>query len=221
MVCSERLEPLKGVDEDWELRTASLKAIPPLLTQSVDLGALDALLEGLHVPFGTQSADLRSSVVRVACATLSQIAKEHGRAISPLAIGVLPTVRAISIADAERAPIRRSMRHRRLVTRITDPTHTGRACVWQLLKNYYVSVKAISQTSETTATTLVAEVPTSGALAVLLQFSTDSHHQTRRGAADLMATAIRNGLVLAPAQVRACARSWWPVHGAFVDSDCA
>ena len=60
-----------------------------------------------------QCADLRSSVVRAACAALGAIAAEHGKAIGPLAVGVLPT----------------------------------------LLKNLYVSVKAISAASEAESST--------------------------------------------------------------------
>ena len=94
---SEAVSKLQDVrDEDWEKRTAAIKAIPPLLSKAAELKCLDALLggqqDGLHKPLGVQVVDLRSQVVRVACSTLSEIAMEHGRTIAPLAAGVLPSL---------------------------------------------------------------------------------------------------------------------------------
>ena len=141
---------LTGVEEDWEKRTSAIKSIPPLLTHAAQLGCLDALLDGLHKTLSVQAADLRSSVVRVACSTLTAVAAEHGRAIAPLAAGVLPT----------------------------------------LLKNLYVSVKAISVASHDTALSLVKAAPTPATLSVLIALASDSHHQTRRGCADYVAALL-------------------------------
>ena len=159
----EVCEPLKAVEEDWEKRTAALRAIPPLLTQAAQMGQLDALLDVLHKPLSTQAADLRSSVVRVATSVITTISTEHGRAIGPLAVAVLPS----------------------------------------LLKGLYVSVKAISQAADGAATKVVQSCPTSAVLSVLLAFTTDTHHQTRRGCADLIAAILRAGLAPPAAQLSA------------------
>ena len=62
-----------------------------------------------------------------------------------------------------------------------------------LLKNLFVSVKAISAASHDTAVALVSAVPTAGTLSVLLTHASDSHHQTRRGCAEYMAVLLQDG----------------------------
>jgi len=76
--------------EDWTKRTAALEQIPALVNQAAELGSLETVLEGLAKPISSQLEDLRSGVVKVACAILDQMASTHGRAIAVLVIGVLP-----------------------------------------------------------------------------------------------------------------------------------
>jgi CLIP-associating protein 1/2 len=158
---AEAKELLKGVEEDWEKRTAALRSISPILTKGSEMQCVDALIEGLHKELSTQVADLRSQVVRVACKILQDIATEHGRSIAPLAAGVLPT----------------------------------------LLKNLYVSVKAISMASAVTVETIVGAAPTAAILAVLLAHASDSHVKTRLGVAEYVGCFLRAGGVPSSSQV--------------------
>ena len=64
----------------------------------------------------------------------------------------------------------------------------------QLLRNTYVSVKAISMASNETALKLVAAAPTFSLISVLLSWSHDSHHQARKGCAEGLPIAFNAGL---------------------------
>ena len=189
-----------GKEEDWEKRSASLRALPALLAQAAAVGFFEAMLESeyhgrrLAKHLSYQLADLRSQIVRVVCGVLGEVGREHGRAVAPLVVGVMP----------------------------------------QLLKNLYVSVKAISASSHETALELASIAPTDKLLSCLLANAADSHHQTRRGAAECLAVVMRSrDAPLSAAQVNnllksllvstadadptvrgAAAKLFWLVHGA-------
>ena len=62
-----------------------------------------------------------------------------------------------------------------------------------LLKNLYVSVKAISAASHDAALKLVAAAPTPGVLSVLVANASDSHKQMRKGCAEYMCAVLESG----------------------------
>lgn len=189
----EPLAPEHGRDDDWEKRTAALASLPGLLAQAAEAGCLDTAIEGLHVPVGTQISDLRSSVVRVACSTIRSLFAQHGAALSPLAVGIMPA----------------------------------------LLRNMYVSVKIIANTSSDTLQAVVGATPTAPVLATLVSWSSDSHHQTRRACLEGIGTILRaeaptavsaaqHGAILGVVKARtadadplvrgAAAKTFWLVH---------
>eukprot|EP00965_Chrysotila_dentata_P158345 5230926-Pleurochrysis_carterae.AAC.1 len=83
-------ETLRSVEEDWEKRTAALLSLPALLERAHAQATLQTSLERLGRPLCAQLADLRSSVVRVACDVLVEAADGCGAGLAPLAPCLLP-----------------------------------------------------------------------------------------------------------------------------------
>ena len=62
----------------------------------------------------------------------------------------------------------------------------------QLLKNHFVSVKAISNISSSTVLALMAAAPSQPAHDIIIAHCRDSHHQTRRGSVECLTQQLRS-----------------------------
>ena len=62
----------------------------------------------------------------------------------------------------------------------------------QLLKNHFVSIKAISIISSSTVLALMAAAPSQAAHDIIIAHCKDSHHQTRRGCVECLTQQLRS-----------------------------
>ena len=80
-----------GKDDDWEARMAAMRALPELLEAlAADSDRLQAAADSLGAPVVKQLGDLRSAIVRAACALLERLTLQHGHTMAPLVAAALP-----------------------------------------------------------------------------------------------------------------------------------
>lgn len=78
-------------DDDWQSRNDALLALPQLISSiSADETALSGAIARLGEPLSLQLGDLRSTIVRNACAVLQDSVSAHGVSLAPLVSHVLP-----------------------------------------------------------------------------------------------------------------------------------